>query len=177
MLQFIWKRGIPVEDTGDLSCPWSGRSWWFHDVIWIQVAEDMVNSHASSAFFLFFRVPSVQTKTQGYSDYSYENLTSKLCGSLNIYFCHLVVHLFVISVLRCHFFVVFSSGAGGWTRSRPGKSKNVILPAHESFFCIFCALFLDVFCIFWHFPDGETFIRHYFCIPKPKWQRNDNKIQ
>ena len=60
MLQFIWKRGIPVEDTGDLSCPWrwfaactvevSGRSWWFHDAISIQVAEDMVNSHASCVF-------------------------------------------------------------------------------------------------------------------------------
>ena len=186
MLQFIWKRGIPVEDTGDLSCPWrwfaactvevSGRSWWFHDAISIQVAEDMVNSHASCVFcFSGFQVCKQKLKViQTILKWESYQQTLRVVEYLFLSFgCAFVCHFcFALS-----FFVVFSSGAGGWTRSRPGKSKNVILPAHESFFCIFCALFLDVFCIFWHFPDGETFIRHYFCIPKPKWQRNDNKIQ
>ena len=56
-----------------------------------------------------------------------KNLTSKLWGLLNIYFCHLFVFFLPFG---CHFLVVFSSSAGGWNRSRAGKSKNAISPAH-----------------------------------------------
>ena len=85
-------------------------------------------------------------------------------------FCHLVLHFFF------HFLVVFSSGASGWTRSRPGKSKNVILPARESFMlffhfsnwesfcCIYFALFFSISKI------GSHFLSIWFALPKPKWQ-------
>ena len=114
-------------------------------------------------------------------DQCFENLTSKLWGSLNIYichfflafFCHLVLHflsflfcavIFVVIFLS-FFFVVFSSSAGGWTQSRPRKSKNVILPAHESFFLAFFLFFFALFLhFFFSFPGLGACVLHFFGI-------------
>ena len=60
---------------------------------------------------------------------------SEGCYLLDIYFWHRVS---CFCHLACHFFVVFSSGAGGWIQSRPRKSKNVIL----------CNLFVLCFVMF-----------------------------
>ena len=128
-----------------------------------------------------------------------------------IYICHFLSFGFalfvIISVLRCrffvimfvmflpkscHYFVVFSSGVGGWIWSRAGKSKNLILPARESFFalfwffcmhfCVFCAFLLHVFGISQigrHVCGmsqiGRQFFWHFTACPKPKWQRNYKK--
>ena len=77
-------------------------------------------------------------------------------------FRHLVVHAFVISVLGCHFlfflhlfnmfshvliiFCRFLIRRGGWTRSRPRKSQNIILAAHESFFAFFLHVLYSFAC-------------------------------
>ena len=99
------------------------------------------------------------------------------------FYSHLVLHVFVVSVLRCHVCVIFSSGAGGWTRSRAGKSKHVILRQHTSnfvyivfacffacfcFHCFFVAFVLRFFfvCIVCAFPRlGVIFVCIFWCFP------------
>ena len=79
------------------------------------------------------------------------------------FYSHLVLHVFVVSVLRCHVCVIFSSGAGGWTRSRAGKSKHVILRQHTSnFVYIVFACFFACFCFHCFFV--AFVLRFFFCL-------------
>ena len=131
----------------------------------------------------------------------HEDLISKLWRSLNIYFCHLVSscfcschscfvvsffgHFVVILKKIVHFLVVFSSGAGGWIRSRPGKSKSVIMHASQ-FFVIYFFVICYFFCrYFFHFPvttqrqqndNKMTTLIRLIQNCKPEWQKHDNKM-
>ena len=102
-------------------------------------------------------------------------------------FRHLVVHVFVISVLGCHvcffcmclacfhiflsFFVVFSSGAG----AGPGadlESPKTSFCRHMSLFSLFfaCVVF---FCMFLHFPDWGSFLCMFWHV----LNQNDKKCK
>ena len=102
-----------------------------------------------------------------------------------MFFCHscfvlsYFVMFFVIMFLSCscRFLVVFSSDAGGWTRSRPGKSKNI----QKRYFASMWVMFLSFVCHLFelHFfafarlgVNFEAFLFHFRRIT---WQRNENK--
>ena len=96
------------------------------------------------------------------------------CIFLSFMFCAVMVVVILLSYLSCGFafccsiLVVFSSDAGGWTRSRPGKSKNVILPAREPFFAFRrLGVFFACFCTF---PRLGVHFSRMFLHPKLKWQ-------
>ena len=124
------------------------------------------------------------------------------CGFAS--FCDFCFALSFVLSFCCHFlvfFVVFSSGAGGWTRSRPRKSahescrvliwcwcldlepswkvkKNVTLRAHDHFVCIVCRFFafpkLEVFfALPWHFISQ---VRKLFCDFLHFPNQNDKEI-
>ena len=105
-------------------------------------------------------------------------LSFLFCGFLFWSFC---CHYFFF----VHFLVVFSSGAGGWIRSRPGKSKSVIMHASQ-FFVIFFRHLLFFFCrYFFHFPvttqrqqndNKMTTLIRLIQNCKPEWQKHDNKM-
>jgi hypothetical protein len=173
MLQFIWKRGIPVEDTGDLSCPWSGRSWWFHDVIWIQVAEDMVNSHASSAFFCFSGFQVCKQKLKVIQTILMRILPANSEGRW--------IFIFVIWLCICLSFlfcaVIFLSFSHPARVAGPGadlESRKTSFCQHMShFFAFFVHCFWMFFALFGISQMGRHLFGIIFAFPNQsdkKWQ-------
>jgi hypothetical protein len=176
MLQFIWKRGIPVEDTGDLSCPWSGRSWWFHDVIWIQVAEDMVNSHASSAFFVFQGSKCANKNSRLFRLFLWESYqqTLRVVEYLFLSFgCAFVCHFCFALSFFCRFLI-----RRGWLDPEP--TWKVEKRHFASTWVIFLHFLCIVFGCFLHclaFPRWGDIYSALFLHSQTKVTKNDNKIQ